>query len=671
MMEAGRNMRRSVALLSLVAFASHRAVVRADDTLNGVISDAFDFAGQQLTVLADDVLVTQGAFTDYTNTEGQWNTVNGDDELIDKTVWTSGMVAGMFWYQYEYTGDNAWKLKAERMTEGLEGVEELNDNDLGFQAFDSFGIGYRLAGTEDYKDRVLTAAESLYDFRYQSNIPAFWSWDGPSRRPEWERAVNVDMMMNMEVMLWSWLNGGDAKYEAAVEEHADTTWTHIVRDDYSTFHVADFDPDTGDLVDQGTYQGWIDSSTWSRGQAWAIYGFVMVYRFLGASRFLDHSIDLLGYFEDNLPTDNVPFADFDAPLDSDNSKDSSSTAIVASALFEIFQVTGEAIYLEQAQVYLTSLLTSSSYYDPDAEDGWQSILRRSSARWSDPEVGAVFADYFLLEAMVRYNTMAPCILLRQEADVTVSSSGSGEIAATFDSAALDTDVDLSGLVASSSVIVWLGITLDNVDLVPTSLKFESGSATVSADISAPSGGWTTGANSVQLGLSAGTFTAGSWDSVSSVSVLFSESDGSASNDVVVNHLILGHRLDLSLENCSDDGDSCSSSMDCCSSTCTNGTCVAPAPPAFTSLGCFNDVKGDPVLSGDVLKRRHVMTTEKCAASCSGYAFFATRNGSLCYCGLSTDTPDALGDATCDVPCAGDASQTCGADSAISAYAYDV
>ena len=61
---------------------------------------------------------------------------------------------------------------------------------------------------------------------------------------------------------------------------------------------------------------------------------------------------------------------------------------------------GEAIYLEQAQLYLTALLVSSSYYEPEATDGWQSILRRASARWGDPEVGAVFGDYFLLEAMV-------------------------------------------------------------------------------------------------------------------------------------------------------------------------------------------------------------------------------------------------------------------------------
>eukprot|EP00904_Undaria_pinnatifida_P007824 jgi/Undpi1/4171/HiC_scaffold_16.g07538.m1 len=664
-------MGRRVALLSLVALSCHRGVVRADDTLNSVVSEAFVFAGQQLTVLADDVLVSQDAFTDYTDTDGQWNTVDSDGDLIDKTVWTSGMVAGMFWYQYEYTGDEEWKLKAESVNKGLEGVEELDDNDLGFQAFNSFGIGYRLTGEEDYRTRVLTAAESLYDFRFQSNIPAFWSWNEPSQRPEWERAVNVDMMMNMEVMLWAWLNGGEAEYEPAVESHADQTWTDIVRDDHSTFHVADYDPDTGALVDQGTYQGWQDSSTWSRGQAWAIYGFVMVYRFLGASRFLEHSVDLLGYFEDNLPADSVPFADFDAPEDSDNSKDSSSTSIVASALFEIFQATGEAIYLEQAQLYLTALLVSSSYYEPEATDGWQSILRRASARWGDPEVGAVFGDYFLLEAMVRYSKMAPSILLRLEDEVSVSSSGSGEISATFGSAALDTDIDLGGLSADSAVVVWFGISLGNVDLVPTSLRFETASDTVtSGSISAPSDGWATGENSVQLSVAAGSFTAGLWDSVSSVSVLF---EGSGSNDVTVNHLILGHDLKLSVDTCFDEGDSCSANVDCCTGTCSSGTC-ADIPPggvvlAHSYLGCYQDSKGEPVLSGGLLKRRFVMTTEKCAEVCSGFAYFGTRNGSLCYCGLATDDPDSLGDATCDIDCVGDSSQICGGDSAISAYEY--
>eukprot|EP00752_Nemacystus_decipiens_P001630 g1585.t2 len=126
------------------------------------------------------------------------------------------MVAGMYWYQYEATGESVWKDYAEDIQKGLEGVELLNDNDLGFQTLNSFGLGYRLVGTNSFKNRVLDGAESLYDFRYENNIPAFWSWENPSRRPEWERAVNIDMIMNMEIMLWAAENGGDADYRDAV-----------------------------------------------------------------------------------------------------------------------------------------------------------------------------------------------------------------------------------------------------------------------------------------------------------------------------------------------------------------------------------------------------------------------------------------------------------------------
>ncbi|CAM9878385.1 unnamed protein product [Ectocarpus sp. 12 AP-2014] len=342
-MEARRNVRSLNALaVSLFSLSSYRPVlVGADDTLNGVVSGAFDFAGQQLTVLKEDVLVDNDIFTSYTDADGQWITTKDNGDVIDLTVWTSGMVAGMCWYQYEVTGQSIWQTYAEDMQEGLEGVELLDDNDLGFQTLNSYGLGYRLVGTSSFKDRTLSGAQSLYDYRYVSNIPAFWSWANPTSEPQWERAVNVDMIMNMEIMLWAAVNGGDAEYSDAVENHADTTWADLVRDDYSTYHVADYDPSTGELVDKGTYQGWQDESTWSRGQAWAIYGFTMVHRYLKEQRFLDYAINTLSYFVDNLPDDNVPYADFDAPVDSDNPKDSSATAIVTSTLFELFELTGE------------------------------------------------------------------------------------------------------------------------------------------------------------------------------------------------------------------------------------------------------------------------------------------------------------------------------------------
>ncbi|CAN0068653.1 unnamed protein product, partial [Hapterophycus canaliculatus] len=125
------------------------------------------------------------------------------------------------------------------------------------------------------------------------NIPAFWSWANPSDRPEWDRAVNVDMIMNMEIMLWSGANGGE-NYDDNVASHGDTTWLDIVREDNSTNHVAAYDIDTGDFLETGTYQGWQDNSTWSRGQAWGVYGYVMLYRYLAEPRFLDRSLGLFG-----------------------------------------------------------------------------------------------------------------------------------------------------------------------------------------------------------------------------------------------------------------------------------------------------------------------------------------------------------------------------------------
>ncbi|CAM9827827.1 unnamed protein product [Ectocarpus sp. 4 AP-2014] len=267
-------------------------VVRADDSLNSAVAEAFVFSGAQLTVLTEEVLTEEGVFTDYTETDGLWRTEKDNGDSIDQTVWTSGMVAGMFWYQYEATGDEAMKTAAEFYCSGLEGLESEEDNDTGFQILNSFGLGYRLTGSEDYLQRVLTGAEALHGFRWDGNIPAYWSWENPSRRPDWDRAVNVDMMMNLEILLWAGLNGGE-DHELEVEGHADSTWKDIVREDNSTNHVAAYDIDTGELIETGTYQGYTNSSTWTRGQAWAIYGYAMVYRFLPEQRFLDRSIGLL------------------------------------------------------------------------------------------------------------------------------------------------------------------------------------------------------------------------------------------------------------------------------------------------------------------------------------------------------------------------------------------
>ncbi|CAM9689754.1 unnamed protein product [Ectocarpus sp. 12 AP-2014] len=177
----------------------------------------------------------------------------------------------------------------------------------------------------------------------------------------------------------------------------------------------------------------------------------MVHRYLKEQRFLDYAINTLSYFVDNLPDDNVPYADFDAPVDSDNPKDSSATAIVTSTLFELFELTGEPAYLEKAQEFLSSLLLSSTYFDSSATDGRQAILRNSAAAWGDEAVGSVTANYVLLEPMVRYKTMAPSITLRDEAEAHITDD---QLSVQFSGSDFDNGADLSGLSEESPFIIW-------------------------------------------------------------------------------------------------------------------------------------------------------------------------------------------------------------------------
>eukprot|EP00752_Nemacystus_decipiens_P012850 g11377.t1 len=660
----------STALIALSSFFQ-AGLVCANDALNVGVNEAFEFAGKQLAALKENRLTDNNLFISYTNQDGEWFTVKENGDNITKTVWTSGMVAGMFWYQYEATGDITWKDYAEDTQVGLEGVEVLDDNDLGFQTLNSFGNGYRLVGTEAFKSRVFDGARMLFDSRYVENIPAFWSWANPSRRPDWERAVNIDMIMNMEIVLWANENGADDSdyYCGAVEKHAETTWEDLVRDDYSTFHVADYNTTTGDLVDRGTYQGWMDNSTWSRGQAWSIYGFTMVYRFLREEPFFEYATNLLEYFDTNLPDDNVPYADFDAPLDADNPRDSSSTAIVGSALFEMFELSGNIAYLEKAQTYLSSLVLSPTYFDPEATDGWEALLRMSASEHGPEEggVGSVTGDYFLLENMVRYKTMAPSILLRNEAEVSISDG----LSAVFPECALDNDIDISGLADDTPVIIWFGVTLSNTNSIPVEFFMEGmgGSATIA--ITQPTRGWQSGTNVVSFSMASGTLSM--LDTVAAVTLSFT-SISSDVTEVTVDYLVVGHRINTSLKTCSDEGGACSSPGDCCKGTCSGGTCT-DSGPTYTYLGCYADEgwesEEDRALDRVGFTSGQHMSIERCAGHCTelGFHYMGLQYGKECDCGSMGDEHKhtQYGHGTCETNCTGAPDEYCGGTWAFDYY----
>lgn len=357
------------------------------------------FAEKQSARLADGVLAgNRERFVSYTRPSGIWRTQNSG-------TWTSGFVPGSFWYLYALTGDETWREAAMHWTEGLRSRATATDNDTGFQIFCSFGNGTLMdASLADEYDAVLrTGAKTLVEERYNPVIGCFRSWDqGISNPDTLPFEVNIDQMMNLELILWVGLNGGPQEYVDYAVSHADRSWENNVRADGGTFHVVAYKAD-GSVNYTRTHQGWIDGSTWSRGQAWAVYGYTMVYRYTGLPRMLERARLCYDYFmAETLADDDdfIPFSDFDAPLDNKNPRDTSAAAIVASAALELFELTGESRYFQDAEAILASL--SSPHYLARGTR-YQSILRSSSEKWGEPEVGAIFADYYLLEAIQRWS----------------------------------------------------------------------------------------------------------------------------------------------------------------------------------------------------------------------------------------------------------------------------
>lgn len=341
-------------------------------------------------------------FTDYTDTDGEWDT-KGD------STWCSGFVPGIFWYLNAITDNKVWKERAMHWTEGARSRAYATDNDTGFQIYDSFGLGYTIGGeqTEDYKNVMIAGAKTLVDERYNKKIGAFRSWkQGVSNPDRMPFEVNIDQLMNMELVLWVGKNANKPEYTKMAISHADKTWANNNRKNASTYHVVGYNKN-GEVEDKRTHQGWEDHSTWSRGQAWSVYGNVMFYRFTGLERMLDRSIKSYEYYINatkKQTDDLVPYSDFDAPIDDDNPRDTSATAIVASALLELYKVTKNEKYLNDAEAMLISLSTPTYLANDPA---YESILLKGSEKWGESEVGSIFGDYFFVEALYRWKLWAP------------------------------------------------------------------------------------------------------------------------------------------------------------------------------------------------------------------------------------------------------------------------
>lgn len=328
---------------------------------------------------------------------------DGSLHMVISRDWTSGFFPGELWYMYEYTQDKYWKEKAYQQTALLE-REKVNGgtHDMGFKMYCSYGNGYRLTGDTAYKKILLQSAYTLTS-RYKEKIETLRSWDHSTDK--WECPVIIDNMMNLELLFWAFKASGDSLFYKVAVNHARTTAKNHFRNDYSSYHVVDYDTLTGAVVHKHTHQGYAHESAWARGQAWGLYGYTLCYRETGLPEFLEQARHIAHYIfsHPNLPNDLIPYWDFNAPDIPHEPRDVSAATVTASALYELsgYDPENKQAYIDKANTILENL--SANYRARTGKDRGFLLLHSTGSKMHNSEVDVpiVYADYYYLEALLR------------------------------------------------------------------------------------------------------------------------------------------------------------------------------------------------------------------------------------------------------------------------------
>ena len=266
----------------------------------------------------------------------------------------------------------------------------------------SYGNALRLTGNETYKDVIVQAARSL-STRFNPTTGVIQSWNANSKK-DWEYPVIIDNMMNLELLFDATEFSGDSTFYHIAVSHADNTIKNHYRPNYSTWHVIDYSKTDGSVRHRNTHQGYADESSWSRGQSWGIYGYVLCYRKTKNPAYLAQAEKALDFIatHPNYPEDGVPYWDFDAPEIPDTYRDTSAASILASALYEISTYSDKKNYKAWADKIMTSL-SGPDYRAQAGENGFFILMHAvgSLPHNSEVDVPLNYGDYYFLEALKR------------------------------------------------------------------------------------------------------------------------------------------------------------------------------------------------------------------------------------------------------------------------------
>lgn len=389
-------------LLSLGVFLMTPAFCHAENNdISNVINNDINFSTRQYSLMLQQI-----------GREGKVRIPKTIDKLgrmvyIPIDDWCSGFFPGSLCYLYQLTNDKSWLLQSRRFTEALDSIQYLTwHHDVGFMIGSSYLNIYRLNPNKAYKKAIIQTAKSLCTrFRKKAGVIQSWNVDrGWQSKRGWTCPVIIDNMMNLELLFEATRLSGDSTYWKVAVSHANKTLENQFRKDGSCYHVVDYDPNNGAVLHRQTAQGYADNSAWARGQAWAVYGYTVCYRYTHDRKYLDQAVKTLNFVmqNPNLPEDLIPYWDFDAPNIPNEPRDVSSAACIASALYEMNNYLPDNGYISLADRIIRSL-SSPEYRAPLGKNGCFLLMHSvgSIPHNNEIDVPLNYADYYFLEALTR------------------------------------------------------------------------------------------------------------------------------------------------------------------------------------------------------------------------------------------------------------------------------
>lgn len=331
---------------------------------------------------------------------------DGSVHYASREDWTSGFFPGSLWFLYEHSKDEFWLSNAQKWTENLEPIKnKRTTHDIGFMINCSYGNGYRLTQEPKYLEVINQASTTLIK-RFNPTVGCIKSWDKKKFSAKWQYPVIIDNMMNLEMLMFSFDQTKDSSFYNVATSHANTTIKNHFREDFSSYHVIDYDSLTGTVIQKNTHQGLYDHSSWARGQTWGLYGYTFMYRETKDPNYLEQAKNIASYIMNHpsIPEDNVPLWDY-MDTTTNAPRDASAAALTASALLDL-QSFVDPTLAKKYMDYSTDILRvlASPEYLNTPGNNHDFILNHATGNYPrDSEIDKPlnYADYYFLEALTK------------------------------------------------------------------------------------------------------------------------------------------------------------------------------------------------------------------------------------------------------------------------------